>query len=111
MNVPDWYELVLLAVAAWRIFQLISGDDILDRPRRYLLRLGKEWQKDGDPYPDNYRFAWGAFITCPYCAGFWIAVAWWGAWQIWPHATIVIAVPCAIDAGIIALAKILSREP
>lgn len=109
MNIPNWYELLLLGAAAWRIFQLISDDDILDRPRRYLLRLGNEWEKEGDPVPSNYRVSTGIFITCPYCAGFWIALAWWGAWQIWPHATLVIAVPFVISAGVVALAKVLSR--
>lgn len=110
MNIPNWYEIFLLAVAAWRVFQLIADDDILDRPRRYLLRLDPAWEKDGDPVGDDYRFKWGAFITCPYCAGFWIAVAWWGAWQIWPHATLVVAVPWVLSAGVVGLAKILSRE-
>lgn len=109
MEIPTWYSLVLLALAAWRTFQLISDDDILDRPRRYLLRIGKEWEKEGDPVPDNYRLHVGEFITCPYCAGFWIGVAWWGAWQIWPHGTLVVAVPFVISAGVIAGSKVLGR--
>jgi Protein of unknown function (DUF1360). len=110
MDIPNWYELILLALAAWRSFQLISDDDILDRPRRYLLRLGEEWEKDGDPVPDNYRFKLGEFITCPYCAGFWIAVTWWVSWQIWPHATLVVAVPWVLSAGVVAASKVLSRD-
>lgn len=109
MTVPSWYELALLALAAWRVFQLVGDDDILDRPRRYLLRLGDQWEKEGDPVPDNYRINLGIFISCPYCAGFWIALAWWGAWQIWPHGSLVIAVPFAISAGVVGLAKILGR--
>lgn len=110
MSIPAWYELALLALAAWRTFQLISDDDILDRPRRYLLRLGEEWEKDGDPVPDNYRFKVGEFITCPYCAGFWISIVWWGAWQIWPHATLVVAAPFVINAALIGSSKILGRD-
>ena len=110
MNVPNWYGLALLALAAWRVFQLISDDDILDRPRRWLLRLDPAWEKEGDDVGDNYRFEWGTFITCPYCAGFWIALGWWGAWQIWPHGALVAATPFALSAGVVGLAKILSRE-
>lgn len=110
MSVPSWYELVLLALAAWRTFQLISDDDILDRPRRYLLRLGEEWEKDGDDVPDNYRFKLGEFVTCPYCAGFWISLAWWGAWQIDSHITLIVATPFVINAGVIGASKILGRE-
>lgn len=109
MTIPSWYGLVLLALAAWRVFQLVGDDDILDRPRRYLLRLGDDWEKDGDPVPFNYRANWGIWLTCPYCAGFWISVLWWGAWQLWPHGTLVVAVPFAINAGLIGASKILGR--
>ena len=49
MEVPNWYELALLSLAAWRIFHLVSDDDILDRPRRWVLRLDPAWEKEGDP--------------------------------------------------------------
>ena len=39
MSVPGWYELLLLSLAAWRVFHLLAEDDILDRPRRYVTRL------------------------------------------------------------------------
>ena len=110
MNIPDWYSLILLFAAAWRVFQLIGHDDILDRPRRWILRLGDEWEKEGDPVPLSYRIRWGLFITCPYCAGFWIGLAWWGAWQFDVFWTEVVAVPFAISAGVIGLAKILSES-
>ncbi len=96
MSVPDWWEAVLLALAAWRVFQLISEDEILDRPRRYVT--GKI-----SPY-------WEDFITCPYCAGFWITFLWWGAWQIWDHGTLVLASLFAIHAGMIGAYKILASE-
>ena len=28
MSIPNWYELILLALAAWRTFQLIAQDEI-----------------------------------------------------------------------------------
>lgn len=110
MDIPNWYALLLLFAAAWRVFQLIGHDDILDRPRRWVLRLGSDWQKEGDPVPESYRVKWGLFITCPYCAGFWIGLAWWGAWQFNEHWTEVVAVPFAISAGVIGLSKILSES-
>ena len=104
-NIPGWWEFILLALAAYRIFRLIAEDTILDRPRRYLLRLDKNWQEDGDETGPDYREKWGLFITCPYCAGFWISVAWWVAWLLWPHATVLVAVPWAISAVLAFLAK------
>lgn len=110
VSVPDWWSTILLSVAAWRTFQLLANDDILDRPRRWLLRLGKEWQKEGDPFPDNYRLGWAQFLTCPYCMGAHVALWWWIAWEIEARWTEIIAAPFVISAGVIAAAKILSDE-
>ncbi len=110
MRVPDWYATLLLAVAAWRIFHLIAHDDILDTPRRRVLRLSKTWKQDGDATGEAYREKWAAFITCPFCCGFYVALAWWGAWQIWPHGTLVAASVFAINAGLIGAQRLLSSE-
>lgn len=116
--IPEWYEFVLLSLIAWRVFQLIGHDDILDVPRRKLLRLGSDWEKEGDPVPENYRVKWGLFITCPYCAGFWIAgliyIAWMGTIGTWPDSVsdvlVAIGVWFALSAGVIAASKVLSEE-
>ena len=110
MNVPDWYEIALLSLAAWRSFQLIAFDSILDQPRRYVTRLGKKWEKEGDALPKEYREKWALFLQCAYCLGFWIGLVWWGAWLIWPYETLVAAVPFVISAGVIGADKILSSE-
>jgi hypothetical protein len=110
VNIPDWYEIILLSLAAWRIFQLIAFDSILDQPRRYVTRLGKKWEKEGDALPKEYREKWALFLQCPYCLGFWLGLAWWGAWLIWPYETLVAAVPFVISAGVIGADKILSSE-
>lgn len=72
----DWWWFLLLALASWRVFRLIAEDTILDKPRRRILRLG-DWQEEDDPHqqnlPDDYRDAWATFLTCPYCAGFWMS--------------------------------------
>jgi hypothetical protein len=87
--IPEPYELVLLALAAFRVWKLVADDRILDRPRDWLIaRMG------GDSPRAVY---WSDFLVCPWCAGFWITLAWWGAWYAWPDAVIV-AVPWAISA-------------
>lgn len=110
MNIPDWWEALLLALAAWRTYQLIAYDEILDWPRRKLTRLGKDWEKDGDKIPDGYRIRLAVFITCPYCAGFWIALAWWAAWQLEAHGTLIAATVFALSAGVVAGHKLLGSE-
>lgn len=98
MSIPDWWGFTLLALAAYRTWRLVAEDDILDRPRRWVLRLGRDWEKDGDPVPDGYRVKWGLFLTCPWCAGFWVTVLWWAAWQVTERWTLIIAVPFAASA-------------
>lgn len=75
----------LLALAAYRSWQLLANDSILERPRSHL--------------PESVR----EFLECPFCAGFWTAAAWWGAWEMWPHATVVVAVPFALSAALVFL--------
>jgi Protein of unknown function (DUF1360) len=106
---PNWYELLILAIAAWRTFQLVAEDDILDAPRRKLLRLG-DWEKDGDDVPDDYRTNWGAFLTCPYCAGFWISLLWFLAWLAFGDWALVAGMPFVINAGVVAGHKTLGSE-
>jgi len=110
VSVPDWWQLTLLVLGVFRIYRLIAEDTILDKPRRKLLRLGKDWQKAGDPVPERYRAEWGLFITCPWCLGFWLSVLFWVAWQIWPHGTLVFATPWAISAVVALVAKNLDQE-
>jgi hypothetical protein len=94
VSIPEPWEAILLALAAWRVFQLLAEDDLLETPRRYVT--------------DRISEYWEDFLTCPYCAGFWIAVVWWGAWLAWPYETLVVAVPWALSAGVIAASKVLS---
>lgn len=102
MKHPDWFAFVMLAAAAFRTWKLVADDSILDRPRAWLLRLG-DWEP-GDPTPSGYRSRLADFITCPWCAGFWIVVAWWLAWWAWPAAAVWFAVPWAMSAvvGLVA---------
>ena len=110
MNIPDWWQMILLSLASFRTWRLIAEDTILDRPRRWALKLDKNWQKEGDDPGDNYRQEWGLFTTCPYCLGFWVGAAWWLAWLLWPHATTIAAVPFAISTIVVAIAKLDAKD-
>lgn len=110
MSTPNWWGFFLLGLAAWSTFQLLAHDDIADRPRRWVLRLGRDWQNDSDPVPDNYREKWALFLTCPFCAGFWIAVAWLVAYWIVPGAALPAATLMALRAVVVAGHKTLAKE-
>ena len=99
--IPEPEELILLALAAYRTWRLLAEDYILDRPRRWLTRLGPKWQKQGDPVPKDYREKLGEFISCPACFGFWISIGWYIAWVIFPYETLVVAAAAAISSLVI----------
>lgn len=99
MNVPSWYELVLLSLAAFRIWKLIGEDTVLDRPRDWLA--GKLRNPDGRPFKRGGAMRehyWMTFLLCSWCAGAWIAAVWWGFYEWCPHWTLVVAAPWAISA-------------
>ena len=99
--VPDWWEYVLLVLSTYSLFHLLAEDTILDGPRRKLLRIADTWERDAVPGSeadyegDDYRLEWGLFLTCPWCAGFWIGVVVYAAWLIFGDWTLVALTPFA----------------
>jgi len=61
--------------------------------------------EEGTAPPPGYRENLATFLTCAWCAGFWISVVVWGAWLLAPHATLVAAVPWALSAAVGLVAK------
>ena len=110
MKIPDWYVLILLALASYRTWRLLAEDDILDRPRNWLLRLDPKWEKEGDPTGADYREWLGKFLSCPWCLGFWITLGWWIAWQIDDFWVTVAAVPMAISALVPLIERVTSTD-
>ena len=89
-DVPSWLGLVLLSLAAFRVWRLLGEDTILARPRAAFKRRAGDY--------------WDAFLLCPWCAGFWVSVLWWLGWVWSHHWSLVAATPFAISAvvGLIA---------
>ena len=110
VSVPSPWVAILLALAVFRIYRLIAEDTILDGPRRKILRLGNEWMKEGDKVPETFRAHWSAFITCPWCLGFWLSLLAWVAWLIFPTETVFLAVPWALSAAVALVAKNLDAD-
>jgi len=95
VSLPDWWEGVLLALAAWRVWHLIALDDITDRPRRYVTE-GREKLLE--------------FIECPYCMGFWVALGWTVAFAVEDTWTLWAALPFALNAVVIAVSHWLTAD-
>ena len=106
---PDALQVVLLALAAWRVWHLIAEDTILDKPRRYVTRLG-DWQEEGDAYPDDHRFGLREFIECPFCMGFWVSLAWVGFFAAWDTGATWAALPFALNAVVVAVNHWLTSD-
>lgn len=110
MEVPDWYELLLLGLASWRLFHLVAHDDILDRPRRYVTRLNGSWRQEGDATGEDYREGLANFLTCPFCAGAWVAGVVWALWLMFPTETLFASVPFVLSAVVVAAQRYMSSE-
>ena len=93
--IPTWWELTLAALAVYRLWRLLADDEILEVPRRKLLRY-EGWQ-EGEDLPDGYRVKWRDFLVCPWCAGFWLSVLAWVFWLFFPAAALVVATPFAVS--------------
>lgn len=94
--IPTPWELALIVLAAWRVWRLLAEDTILDGVRRAVLR---RWPSE----------TVAEFMDCPYCLGFWVALAWVIALWVEPYWTVVAAVPWAVSAGVAVLATAVHR--
>jgi hypothetical protein len=104
MRVPDWWTAALLTLASFRTWRLLAKDVVLDGVRDWVTGLSG-WSGRGRP-PATFRTPLSEFILCPWCLGFWITLVWWGAWQAWPHATLVVAGLGLLMAGVGLIAKL-----
>jgi hypothetical protein len=102
VNLPDWWEGLLLGLAAWRVWHLLAEDTNLDRPRRYITRLG-DWREEGDPVPDDHRFGLREFLECPFCLGLHVSLAWVAFFAVWPVGAVWAALPFALNAVVVAV--------
>ena len=88
---------VILSLGAWRLWRVLSTDEILDIPRDRLL--GTSQLSGGVTHYKRKRLA--AFLGCAWCSGFWIAVGVFASWHWWSaENTVLIATPFAIAAVI-----------
>lgn len=117
MNVPGPWAALLLTLAAYRVWRLISRDTITEPVRAALtypddsaVTLGHDTEGitiigvDDDAKP--LRVYLSTMLRCPWCMGFYVSVAAWALWLAWPHAAVVAAVPLAISAVVGLVGKL-----
>jgi hypothetical protein len=107
--IPDPWEFVLLSLAAYRTWRLLAEDTLLDRPRSWLLGTPGWKPVASETPPDGYRAELAYWISCPFCAGFWWATAWWAAWIFGGDWALLAATPWAVSAVVALVAKNLDE--
>jgi hypothetical protein len=105
-QIPTVWEFVLIAVASYRVWRLLAEDAILDRPRKWVLRLG-DWE-DGQAAPLAYRDKWGEFLICPWCLGAWLSLGIYLFWIWFPTETLIVCVPLALSATVAGFNALIS---
>jgi len=98
--IPSPFAFVLLSLAAYRVWRLCAVDDITAPVRDRLT--GRVYASE---QPGRYRLGLDKFVGCPWCAGFWVAVAVWAVWSWQPHWTLAAAAPFAVSAMVGLIAK------
>lgn len=101
MTVPDWWTFFLLALASFRLWRIVAVDTITEPIRNRVYRL-EDFQAGRE---EMYRTKLDEFVSCPWCFGWWVVLAWWGAWQVWEFGVEVVSVPLAISTAVGFLAK------
>lgn len=90
-------QAIVLVLAGHRIARIIGWDKLTQRLRQRLLGWDDNGQRNR--WPANHKSV-AEFVHCPWCLGFWIAVAGWIALQYWPDVVLMGAWPLAISSAI-----------
>jgi hypothetical protein len=80
------FEFAVLALAIFRVIRFVIKDYLFDSFR----------QKVWDRFPPESTKT-GYFLTCPWCVGFWVSLAFYSCYTIVPLQTMWIAVLFALS--------------
>lgn len=105
----DIWGFVLIALATWRIANMLSDTDqsgpwqILDRIRK---RAGLKYNENSVPYANPGSLA--DMLTCVYCNSIWIGILFFILWNANQTLTIIVSIPLALSATAIFLQEFLN---
>lgn len=104
------FDLLLLTLAAYRLWMLAAHDTIAERWRERFLgySLGDDGKYHRNRWPTP-RKRLGEFLHCPWCLGFWISLAAVAGFYAWPHAIRWILLPFAVSAGLALISVCFDR--
>lgn len=123
MRHPDWFGVVVLALAVFRIVRLVGWDTITAGARGWATlpdrryddwhaAISSELEAGRDPFSgadaapfSRWRWRAAELVRCPWCAGWWLSGGVWAAWSVAPRATLWLAAWPALSALVGLTAK------
>lgn len=100
------FDLLVLVLAAYRLWMLIAKDAITQRWRQRLLGYDDTGSRNRWPHPHK-RLA--EFVHCPWCSGAWLSALVYLSWRLFPDGVMWILTPLAISAGVALISVCFDR--
>lgn len=109
--IPHPWQAIVLGLAAFRVVRIMGWDTlgVVVRARAWAVgeqavtrgstnaRMGLTSERVEVEF--TYRRQWlHELLSCGYCSGMWISLAWYGAWLVWPSWSLLVAFPFALSA-------------
>lgn len=105
------WQFVVVALGAYRLWRIAARDTITAPAREAATGYDDAGAPGLNEAPrKTARVYLSALVRCPWCLGFWISLAAYVAWRLWPHATLVAATPLALSAVLGLVKKNLDKE-
>ena len=95
---PTLVELLILAIAGYRLYRLAASDSITERPRAWITG----WREvPGGVEQVHRRPQWiDDLVSCPYCLGAWISLGLVALWWWVQTPAIAFSLPWAVSAAV-----------
>lgn len=114
--IPGAWQTVLLALFAFRLTRLVGWDDLSPVVAVRNKLMGAHWTftpNTGRTVEEEVDQGWweyrrpllAHFVHCPFCLGAWISLLVAASWWLWPHATLLVALPFALSSAVGLIAK------
>lgn len=106
------WQFAVVTLAAYRVWRIIARDSITEKAREVVTGVDDDHAPelaDADRSPHPGRVYLSALIRCPWCSGFYVSIAAYAAWLIFPTETFWVSLPLAISAALGIIRKTLDQ--
>lgn len=107
--IPSPFVSLVLVLAVYRLARLVGWDTfpLAERLRDAVTGKRVRYQptESSEPIYTYRRPTVEHFIGCPFCQGFWLSLAAYGAWLLEPRWTLYALAPLALSGAVGLVAK------